>query len=63
MQGWTSENVAAQENISRETIDEYALRSHNRAKDAQEKGLFKAEIVRDLPLNKLVQRGNAADSY
>jgi acetyl-CoA acyltransferase 1 len=50
MQGWTSENVAAQENISRETIDEYALRSHNRAKDAQEKGLFKAEIVSDFHL-------------
>ncbi|PWN48505.1 thiolase [Violaceomyces palustris] len=43
--GWTSENVAGQFNISRQKMDEYAARSHNRAAAAQAAGKFDAEIV------------------
>jgi acetyl-CoA acyltransferase 1 len=45
MQGWTSENVAGDFNITRQEMDEFAFRSHSRAADAQAKGLFAEEIV------------------
>lgn len=43
--GVTAENVAAEFSISREMQDEYALLSHMKAIDAQEKGMFDREIV------------------
>lgn len=43
--GWTSENVAADFNISREKMDELALLSHNRASEAQKSGRFSDEII------------------
>lgn len=43
--GQTSENVATKFGISRETQDKFAVESHARAAAAQEKGLFKDEIV------------------
>ena len=41
----TAENLAKQYGISREQIDEYALRSQQTAKSAQERGLLAEEIV------------------
>ena len=41
----TAENVAEQFNISREDQDKFAFASQNKAKAAQEKGLFAQEIV------------------
>lgn len=46
--GWTSENVAKDFNISREQMDAFAARSHQRAAAAQAAGKFDAEI---LPIN------------
>lgn len=43
--GWTSENVAADFNISREKMDAFAARSHQRASSAQASGRFDAEIL------------------
>lgn len=43
--GQTSENVAKKYNISREVQDKFAAESQRRAAEAQEKGLFKAEIA------------------
>ncbi|CAH7686245.1 Thiolase, N-terminal domain-containing protein [Phakopsora pachyrhizi] len=43
--GWTSENVAGQFGISRESMDLVALRSHQRASRARASGLFREEIV------------------
>jgi len=43
--GWTSENVAGEFNISREKMDAFAVRSHQRAAAAQAAGKFDAEIV------------------
>lgn len=43
--GITSENVAAQFGVSRETQDAFAAESHARAHRAQEEGLFKEEIL------------------
>ncbi|KAI3622633.1 3-ketoacyl-thiolase [Moniliophthora roreri] len=43
--GWTSENVAADFNITREEQDEFAARSHQRAEHAQSAGYFAKEIV------------------
>ena len=43
--GWTSENVAADFNITREQQDTYAARSHARAERAQREGWTKDEIV------------------
>ncbi|KAK0548161.1 hypothetical protein OC845_003711 [Tilletia horrida] len=45
---WTSENVAGDFNISREKMDAFAARSHQRAAAAQAAGKFDAEI---LPVN------------
>ncbi|KAF8316176.1 thiolase [Clavulina sp. PMI_390] len=43
--GWTSENVAADFNISREAQDQYALLSHTRAAEAHVSNRFADEIV------------------
>lgn len=43
--GLTAENVAEKYNISRQEQDEFALRSHQKAVEAIEKGLFKDEII------------------
>ncbi|WP_353644272.1 acetyl-CoA C-acetyltransferase [Mesorhizobium sp. WSM2239] len=43
--GITAENVARQWQLSRETQDEFALRSQNKAEAAQKAGKFKDEIV------------------
>lgn len=43
--GLTAENLAEKYNISRQEQDEYALRSHQCAQRATEKGLFAEEIV------------------
>lgn len=43
--GLTAENVAAKYSISRETQDQFALRSNQRAVAAIENGLFKNQIV------------------
>lgn len=43
--GWTSENVAADFNISRERMDEFAALSFQRAEAADKAGVFKDEIV------------------
>ena len=44
--GQTAENVAAREEISREEMDRFALRSQERAVAAQDDGFFDREIVR-----------------
>jgi 3-oxoadipyl-CoA thiolase len=43
--GETAEEVAALDGITREDSDRWALRSHDRAVDAQKAGRFEAEIV------------------
>ncbi len=43
--GVTAERVAERYNLSREELDIYAVESHNRAKNAIEKGYFKSQIV------------------
>lgn len=43
--GLTAEQVADEYEVSRQTQDEFALRSHQRAAAAYEKELFKAEIL------------------
>jgi len=43
--GWTSENVAADFNITRAQQDEYAAMSFQRAERAQKEGWFQNEIV------------------
>ncbi|KAI8927885.1 Thiolase, N-terminal domain-containing protein [Entophlyctis helioformis] len=43
--GVTSENVAAEFNVTRAEQDAFALRSHNLALKAQKEGLFKEEII------------------
>ncbi|HET9092471.1 MAG TPA: acetyl-CoA C-acyltransferase [Acidimicrobiales bacterium] len=43
--GMTAENLAGQYDISRERQDAFALRSHQRAVEAAEKGLFDSELV------------------
>lgn len=43
--GLTAENVAYQFDVSREDQDAYAVRSHQRAYDAQRDGRFKDEII------------------
>ncbi len=42
--GQTAENVAEQEHVSREEMDEFALRSQQRAVEAQTNGFFEREI-------------------
>ena len=43
--GQTAENVAEQEHVSREEMDEFALRSQQRAVEAQKNGFFEREIT------------------
>ena len=43
--GWTSENVAADFNVTRAQQDEYAAMSFQRAERAQKEGWFQNEIV------------------
>ncbi|KAF9566157.1 3-ketoacyl-CoA thiolase [Agrocybe pediades] len=43
--GWTSENVAAEFNITREEQDAFAAESFRKAEDAQKRGDFTREIV------------------
>jgi acetyl-CoA acyltransferase 1 len=43
--GITSENVAERYNVDRKSQDEYAVRSHERASNAQKEGRFDWEIV------------------
>lgn len=43
--GLTAENVADEYEVSRQAQDEFALRSHQRAAAAYEKGIFKDEIL------------------
>jgi acetyl-CoA acyltransferase len=43
--GFTAEQVAREFDVAREHQDEFALRSHTRAKEAVEAGLFDEEIV------------------
>lgn len=43
--GLTAENVASQFDVSREDQDAYAVRSHQRAYDAQRDGRFKDKII------------------
>lgn len=43
--GWTSENVAADFDVSRAEMDEFATLSFQRAERAQKAGIFKDEIV------------------
>ena len=42
--GSTAEKIAHRFNVSRETMDEYSVRSHMRLKAAQEAGVFQEEI-------------------
>jgi acetyl-CoA acyltransferase len=55
--GVTAENVARKWNVSRADQDAYALRSHQRAVAAQEKGIFAEEI---LPLDTTLLEGMSA---
>jgi len=43
--GQTAENVAEREHVSREEMDEFALRSQQRAVEAQKNGFFEREIT------------------
>lgn len=43
--GMAAEFIADEYEVTREAMDQFALRSHERAVEAQEKGLFNAEIV------------------
>jgi len=43
--GQTAENVVVKYSISRQDMDEFAFHSHRKAAAAQDKGLFKEEIV------------------
>lgn len=43
--GWTSENVGRDFNISRESLDQFAATSYQRAERAQKEGWFDDEIV------------------
>lgn len=57
-QGISAEMIAEKHGISRRELDEYALRSHQRALAAIEKGLFQSEIV---PLKGLNKDGEEID--
>ena len=55
MMGVTAEFLAQTNGISREEQDEFALRSHQLASDAHDKGLFEAEVT---PMYALDEEGN-----
>ncbi|MDX8289449.1 thiolase family protein [Metabacillus indicus] len=59
-QGISAEMIAEKHGISRRELDEYALRSHQRALAAIEKGLFQSEIV---PLKGLNKEGKEIDFH
>ncbi|WP_079437583.1 thiolase family protein, partial [Zoogloea sp. LCSB751] len=54
-QGEAAERVAEKWQLSRETLDAFALRSHQRAAAAAEAGYFKAEIA-PVPVNALKEK-------
>jgi acetyl-CoA acetyltransferase family protein len=56
--GSTAENLAREFGITREEADDYALRSHQRAKGARDAGRFEVEILPHLPLG--AKRGAAS---
>ncbi len=58
--GETAENVATRYNISRQQQDELAVRSNNLAVEANEKGVFKEQIV---PLNAYKYAGTKGRQY
>jgi acetyl-CoA acyltransferase len=59
--GLTAERVAEMYDISREAQDEFALRSHQRATNAVESGLFDPEIV---PIDvEIIEPGKDGDRY
>lgn len=58
--GWTSENVAGEFNISREKMDSFAARSHQRAHQAQSLGKFDAEIM---PITTPVKLPDGSTTY
>ncbi|KEZ47372.1 thiolase family protein [Metabacillus indicus] len=59
-QGISAEMIAEKHGISRRELDEYALRSHQRALAAIEKGLFQSEIV---PMKGLNKEGEEIDFH
>jgi len=54
--GETAENVADRENVSRQEMDEFAVRSQERAVDAQKSGRFAKEITPVVTANGTVDR-------
>lgn len=61
--GITAENIADKWDISRETQDQFAVRSQNRAEAAQAAGKFKAEIVPVLIKNRRGDVTVSEDEY
>lgn len=55
--GWTSENVAADYNISREEMDDFAAKSFQRAEHANKAGYFDREIVPFIAYEKDAETG------
>jgi acetyl-CoA acyltransferase len=62
-QGIGAEDIADAWGLSREQLDEYALRSHERAATAQDEGRFAAQIVPvgDVQADEGVRRGGTMD--
>ncbi len=60
--GLTAENVAAKYSISRETQDQFALRSNQRAVAAIENGLFKNQIVPLKITQKLINKSGKKET-
>jgi acetyl-CoA acyltransferase len=61
--GLTAENLARKYQITRESQDEYALRSHRLAVQALQSGRFKDEIVGlDILMDRLIQTGKKETS-
>lgn len=58
--GQTSENVAEKYGITREAQDKFAAESQRRAAEAQEKGLFKAEIA---PIKTTIKKKKGDEEY
>lgn len=59
--GWTSEMVGQDFHISRQKMDEYALRSHTRASEATKSGLFLEEILPIKTIQKNAETGEVKD--
>ncbi len=60
--GQTAENVAAEYNISREDMDEFAYKSHMNAARAQDEGLFADQIV-PLEVTTITQEGETTETF